>query len=195
MKKNNTLFLVEVAIFGALGYLLDLLATVLSLKIWAQGGSISIAMVPIFIMAFRWGIKGGILSGFILGLIQIVTGQFFGIDPVQIFLDYIVAFAVLGFAGVLAKQVATTAREDNIKKLVLYVSIASFLGCLLRFLAHYAAGVIYFGYLAPEGQAVWLYSLLYNGSFMLPSFIISTIVTVLLIKTVPRIFTFNNSIV
>ncbi|MEA3320207.1 MAG: energy-coupled thiamine transporter ThiT [Bacillota bacterium] len=194
MKKNNTLFLVEVAIFGALGYLLDLLAGVLSLKIWAQGGSISISMVPVFIMAFRWGIKGGILSGFILGLLQIVTGTFWGIDPVQIFLDYIVAFTSLGFAGVFAGKVATSAKNDDMKKIVMYVSIAAFLGCLLRFLAHYSAGVIYFDYLAPEGQPVWLYSLLYNGSYMLPSFVIATIVTVLLIKTVPRIFTTNNSI-
>ncbi|UAL46674.1 energy-coupled thiamine transporter ThiT [Sutcliffiella horikoshii] len=194
MKKNNTLFLVEVAIFGALAYLLDLLAGVLSLQIWPQGGAITISMVPVFIMAFRWGIKGGILSGFILGLLQIVTGTFWGIDPVQIFLDYIVAFTSLGFAGVVASQVATSAKRDEIKKLVMYVSIASFIGCLLRFLAHYTAGIIYFDYLAPEGQPVWLYSLLYNGSFMLPSFVIATIVTVLLIKTVPRIFTFNNSV-
>ncbi|WP_404347372.1 energy-coupled thiamine transporter ThiT [Sutcliffiella horikoshii] len=194
MKKNNTLFLVEVAIFGALAYLLDLLAGVLSLKIWAQGGSISIAMVPVFIMAFRWGLKGGILSGLILGLLQVVTGQLIGVDLVQLFLDYIVAFSALGFAGILAKQVSNSARNDNFKKLVLYVSVASFVGCGLRFLAHYAAGIIFFGYLAPEGQSVWIYSLLYNGSYMLPSFIIATIVTVLLIKTVPRIFTFNNSV-
>jgi len=194
MKKNNTLFLVEVAIFGALAYLLDLLAGVLSLQIWPQGGAITISMVPVFIMAFRWGIKGGILSGFILGLLQIVTGTFWGIDPVQIFLDYIVAFTSLGFAGIVARQVATSAKRDETKKLVMYVTIASFIGCLLRFLAHYTAGIIYFDYLAPEGQPVWLYSLLYNGSFMLPSFVIATIVTVLLIKTVPRIFTFNNSV-
>ncbi|KMJ58734.1 thiamine biosynthesis protein ThiT [Bacillus sp. LL01] len=194
MKKNNTLFLVEVAIFGALGYLLDLLAGVLSLQIWPQGGAITISMVPVFIMAFRWGMKGGLLSGFILGLLQIVTGTFLGINPVQIFLDYVVAFTSLGFAGILAKQVVTSAKENNLKKLVIYVTIASFIGCFLRFIAHYAAGVIYFGYLAPDGQPVWLYSLLYNGSFMLPSFVIATIVTVLLIKTVPRIFTFNNSI-
>ena len=63
-ERSNTLFLVEVAVFSALAFLFDFIAGLLSLKIWPQGGSISIAMVPVFLMAFRWGIKGGILSGF-----------------------------------------------------------------------------------------------------------------------------------
>ena len=65
-KRSNTLFLVEVAVFSALAYLLDLVSGLLSLKIWPQGGSISIAMIPIFIMAFRWGIKGGYYLDFYL---------------------------------------------------------------------------------------------------------------------------------
>ena len=195
MKKTNTLFLAEVAIFGALAYLLDLLAGVLSLKFWASGGSISISMVPIFIMAFRWGLKGGFISGLILGMLQIMIGPFYGVQIVQIMLDYIIAFAGLGIAGIFANQVTNAVKQDNVRKIFLYVTLGSFIGCLIRFLAHYAAGVIFFGHFAPEGQPVWLYSLLYNGSYMLPSFIFATIVTILLIRTVPRIFTFNKSII
>ncbi|CAG9620893.1 energy-coupled thiamine transporter ThiT [Sutcliffiella rhizosphaerae] len=192
MKKTNTLFLAEVAIFGAMAYLLDLLAGALSLKIWASGGSISISMVPVFIMAFRWGLKGGLLTGFILGFFQILMGQIIGADIRQILLDYIVAFTGLGLAGIFAKQVTNAVLSDKLNKIILFVTVASFIGCFVRFLAHYAAGIIFFGHFAPEGQPVWLYSLLYNGSYMLPSFIIATIVTILLIRTVPRIFTFNK---
>ncbi|WP_078379272.1 energy-coupled thiamine transporter ThiT [Sutcliffiella halmapala] len=194
MKKSNTLFLVEIAIFGALSYLLDLLAGLMSFKIWAQGGSISIAMVPVFIMAFRWGLKGGLLTGFILGLLQLIIGPIWGVHFIQIFLDYIVAFVALGFAGVFAKQVVAAVKENNFKKVIYYVTFGSFIGCLLRFFAHYIAGVIFFSQLAPEGQPIEIYSLLYNGSFMLPSFILSTIVCLLIIKTAPRIFTFNKSV-
>ncbi|WP_223701564.1 energy-coupled thiamine transporter ThiT [Sutcliffiella deserti] len=193
MRKSNTLFLVEIAIFGAFAYLLDLLAGFLSLKIWAQGGSISIAMVPVFIMAFRWGLKGGLLTGFILGLLQIVTGQIFAVQIIQVFLDYIVAFTVLGFAGLFAKKVVNSFKDNNTKDLVLYVTLASFLGVLLRFFAHYFAGIIFFRSLAPEGQPIEIYSLLYNGSFLLPSFILSSILTVLLIKAVPNIFSVNRT--
>lgn len=194
MKKSNTLFLVEIAIFGALSYLLDLLAGIMSFKIWAQGGSVSIAMVPVFIMAFRWGLKGGLLTGFILGLLQLIIGPIWGVHFVQIFLDYIVAFVALGFAGVVAKSVVAAVTMNNFKKVIYYVTIGSFIGCLLRFFAHYFAGIIFFANLAPEGQPIEIYSLLYNGSFMLPSFILSTIVCLLLIKTAPRIFTLNKSV-
>jgi thiamine transporter len=194
MKKFNTLFLVEIAIFGALAYLLDLLAGLLSLKIWAQGGSISIAMVPVFIMAFRWGLKGGLLTGFMLGLLQLIIGPIWGVHFVQVFLDYIVAFVALGFAGVFAKQVVSSVKENNFKRLVYFVTLASLVGCLLRFLSHYFAGIIFFRSLAPEGQPIEIYSLLYNGSFMLPSFILATIVTLLLIRAVPRIFSLNRTV-
>lgn len=193
MKKSNTLFLVEVAIFGALAYLLDVLAGVLSLKIWAQGGSISIAMVPVFIMAFRWGLKGGLLSGLILGLLQLTFGPV-GVHVVQILLDYIVAFVVLGFAGLFARQVVIAVKMDNFKKAIYFVTIASFIACTLRFFAHYLAGIIFFRDAAPAGQPIEIYSLIYNGTYMLPSFVISTVVTLLLIKAVPRIFSFSKTV-
>ncbi|QFT90328.1 Thiamine transporter ThiT [Bacillus sp. THAF10] len=190
MKRTNTLFLAEVAIFGALAYLLDLLAGAFSL---ANGGSITISMVPIFIIAFRWGLKGGLLSGLLLGLLQIIIGKIIGVNIVQLLLDYIVAFVGLGLAGIFAKQVTNAAKAEQFKRLIVYVTLASFIGCLVRFLAHFTAGIIFFGHFAPEGQPVWLFSLLYNGSYMLPSFILSTIVTILLIRAVPRIFTMNKS--
>jgi thiamine transporter len=193
MKKLNTLFLVEVAIFGALAYLLDVLAGVLSLKIWAQGGSISIAMVPVFIMAFRWGLKGGLLTGLILGLLQLTFGPV-GVHIVQVLLDYIVAFVVLGFAGLFARQVVNAVKVDNFKKAIYFVTIATFIACSLRFLSHYLAGIIFFRAFAPAGQPIEIYSFLYNGTYMLPSFVISTIVTLLLIKAVPRIFSFSKSV-
>ncbi|AYW48603.1 hypothetical protein C7K38_09620 [Tetragenococcus osmophilus] len=48
--RGKVLFLVEVALFVALGVILDLF----SFRAWLQGGSISLQMVPIFIMSYRW---------------------------------------------------------------------------------------------------------------------------------------------
>lgn len=140
MKRTNTLFLAEVAIFGALAYLLDLLAGAFSL---ANGGSIAISMVPIFIIAFRWGLKGGLLSGLLLGLLQIIIGKIIGVNIVQLLLDYIVAFVGLGLAGIFAKQVTNAAKAEQFKRLIVYVTLASFIGCLVRFLAHFTAGIIF----------------------------------------------------
>ncbi|MDE1455892.1 energy-coupled thiamine transporter ThiT, partial [Bacillus paralicheniformis] len=40
---------------------------------------------------------------------------------------------------------------------------------------------------APEGTPVWIYSLVYNGTYMLPSFIVCTIVLCLLLLTAPKL--------
>ena len=185
-KRSNTLFLVEVAVFSALAYLLDLVSGLLSLKVWPQGGSISIAMIPIFIMAFRWGIKGGLLSGFLLGLLQFILGFTQIYTPIQGIVDYGVAFTVVGLAGIFASQVKNALSNNNKKSWISYVILGTFLGSALRYLAHVYSGIVFFGEFAPEGQPVAVYSLVYNGTYMLPSFIVSAIIVILVISAAPR---------
>src|SRR5699024_12263489 len=63
LNSNRLLFFIEVAILTALALILDIMPF-LKFKIWPMGGSISFAMIPVFILAFRWVLKGGLLSGF-----------------------------------------------------------------------------------------------------------------------------------
>ena len=185
-KKSTTLFIVEVAIFTALAYLLDFLANILSLRIWPQGGSISIAMVPIFLMAYRWGIKGGLLSGFLLGLLQFILGYSQIYTLLQGFIDYFVAFTAVGLAGVFAGLVKNALNQNKKGKWMTYAILGAFLGSALRYLCHVVSGIAFFGEYAPKGQPVAIYSLLYNGTYMLPSFIISAIIVVLVISAAPK---------
>lgn len=185
-KRSNTLFLVEVAVFSALAYLLDLVSGLLSLKIWPQGGSISIAMIPIFLMAFRWGVKGGILSGFLLGLLQFILGFSQIYTLLQGIIDYGIAFSVVGLAGIFATQIKDALSNDNRRKWVTFVLLGTFLGSALRYLAHVISGIVFFGEYAPEGQPVAVYSLLYNGTYMLPSFIVCAIIVILVISAAPK---------
>ncbi|MCP3030588.1 energy-coupled thiamine transporter ThiT [Halobacillus sp. A1] len=187
MRNKRVLFLVEVAIFSALAILLDVIPF-LSFKLWAQGGSVSFAMVPVFIMAFRWGLSGGVLTGVLLGIYQILFGAIM-VTPLQTLLDYIVAFGVIGLAGVFAKPVWDAAAAHRKKKLMTWVIAGAFIGSLFRFLGHFVAGIVFYGEFAPEGQPVWLYSLIYNGGYMLPAFIVSTIVLGLLFLKRPSILT------
>lgn len=184
MSSKRTLFMIEVAIFAAMALLLDVMPF-LKFTIWPQGGSVSFAMIPIFIVAFRWGLKGGLVSGFLLGVMQIAFGPII-LTPVQGFLDYIAAFTLIGMAGIFAKPVQNTVKEGKSKISFFYIMSGVFIGSVLRFLAHLIAGIVFFGHYAPEGQPVWLYSLLYSGSYMLPSFIICTIVVYLLFNKQPR---------
>jgi thiamine transporter len=185
-RKSNTLFIAEVAVFSALAYLLDFAAGLLSLKIWPQGGSVSIAMVPIFLMAFRWGIKGGLLTGFLLGLMQFILGFSQIFTLLQGFIDYFVAFSVVGLAGIFAKLVKDSIQNQEKSKWITYVLMGAFIGSAFRYLCHVLSGIVFFGEYAPEGQPVAIYSILYNGTYMLPSFIASAIIMVILISALPK---------
>ena len=134
--KYKTLFMVEVAVFAALAVLLDFVSGIISARIWPQGGSVSIAMVPIFIMAFRWGLKGGLTTGFLLGVLQLVVTQPWIATPVQAFIDYFVAFTVVGVAGVFVKQVQQGFARGEKGKANLFIMMGVVIGSLLRFICH-----------------------------------------------------------
>ncbi|GIO21704.1 energy-coupled thiamine transporter ThiT [Oceanobacillus sp. J11TS1] len=180
--KNKTLFLVEVAIFTALAFLLDILP--IGFKLWPQGGSVSFAMIPIFIVAFRWGLKGGLLSGFLWGVLQVATGAFI-LHPLQGIIEYGLAFTVVGLAGLFAKQVIESIKNKQVKRAFLYMLAGVFLGSAARFGCHFIAGIVFFES-AVDGQPTWLYSLIYNLSYMIPSFILSLIVVFFLFYKQPR---------
>lgn len=185
-QKSNTLFLVEVAVFTALAYLLDLASGFIFSRIWPQGGSVSIAMVPIFLMAYRWGTKGGVLTGFLLGLLQLILGFSTVVHPVQGFLDYILAFATVGLAGIVAAGLKQSLAQNRKGQWMTLAVVGAFLGSLLRFICHFISGIVFFGSYAPKGQPVALYSLIYNGTYMLASFVISAILVILVINAAPR---------
>lgn len=185
MNSKRTLFLVETAILTALALVLDIVPF-LSFKIWAQGGSISFSMIPVFLVAFRWGLKGGLLSGFLFGVFQVILGTAYILTPVQGILDYGVAFTVLGFAGIFSSKVQHSLKEKNTSSFVYAVMSGVLLGCVLRFLAHFYAGIAFFES-AIEGMSVWVYSLVYNGSYMLPSFIVNVLVIGFLFYKQPQL--------
>lgn len=185
-KRSNTLFITEVAVFTALAYLLDYLGNILSFKIWPQGGSVSIAMVPIFLMAYRWGIKGGLLTGFLLGLLQFILGFAQIYTIVQGIIDYFIAFTVVGFAGVFARQIGKSLNEGLKGSWITYAVLGAFIGSLLRYLCHFVSGIVFFGEYAPKGQPVAIYSMLYNGTYMLPSFVVSAVIVTLVIGAMPK---------
>ena len=186
MKSKRILFMVEIAVFSALAFIFDVLANIVSLSLWPQGGSVSISMVPVFLMAYRWGVKGGVTTGLLLGLLQILSGTAYIMHPVQGFLDYIVAYTVVGFAGIIFKYADREKIRVRDVKTSGLVLLGVVLGSTLRFFAHFIAGMVFFGSGAADGQSVVIFSLLYNLSYMLPSVIVSGIVMMLLFAAAPR---------
>lgn len=186
MQQQRLLFIIEIAILTALALVLDLLPF-LKFKIWPAGGSISFAMIPVFIAAFRWGLKGGIASGFLWGILQIAVGDAYILNFWQGLIEYGFAFTVLGLAGIVTNQVQEAVRAKDTTKTIQYVILGVVIGGSGRFLAHFIAGFIFFAEYAPEGQPAWLYSLIYNSSYMIPAMLLSIIIIAFLFVKQPRL--------
>ncbi|HDX9613121.1 TPA: energy-coupled thiamine transporter ThiT [Bacillus toyonensis] len=204
MRNTNLQAMIESAILAAFAMVIDILP--LSIKL-PTGGSISFAMIPIFIIAYRWGFKMAFLGGLIWGLLQIVVGDAYILTPIQAFIEYFVAFAFIGFAGLfhrpIQKSLAVSnedqsslgsrkdkpaSKQNKGKKALVYIILATFVGSFARYFCHFIAGIIFFGQYAPKGQSAALYSLIVNGSTMIGSFILCTVLLILLFTTSPRLF-------
>lgn len=178
MSQNRLLSLTEIAIFTALAVVLDRL----TLFTMPQGGSVTLAMLPIFIIAFRRGGAAGLLCGFLVGLIQLIFGGYF-LNLFQVALDYLLAYAAVGLAGFFRSG----KQAPGLPALLL----GGLLSGLARFASHFLSGIIFYGEYAPEGTPVWIYSLIYNGSFMVPCALIALLALVIIYKARPSFFAVN----
>jgi len=146
------------------------------LKVWEmpQGGSIALTMVPILLIAVRRGPVAGCTAGAIYGLLSLlIAGKIY--HPMSILLDYVLAFGLLGLAGCF-------------KKTVLGVVLGCIVGVTGRFLSSLVSGAVLFGSYAPAGQNPWIYSLIYQASYMIPELIISMVIMVILFTKARRLF-------
>lgn len=145
------------------------LATVLSyIKILhlPQGGSITAgSMVPLLWFSLRRGPKIGVFACLIYGLVQLMLEPYI-YHPVQVLLDYPLAFGVIGLAGLFKGR----------PLIGIVVGIAG------RFVAHFLSGIIFFAEYAPPGIHPAMYSAIYNGSYLLGELVVSAILTYLIIK-------------
>lgn len=185
MNNKRLLILVEIAIFAAIGLVLDKI----SFSLWPQGGSISLVMLPIIIIAVRWGLSAGVTTGLLIGILQMALGGYI-LHWAQALLDYVVAFSVVGVAGIFRKQIIEAATNLNKKNITLYIVLGTIVGGLLRYAAHTLAGVVFFAEYAGD-QNVWVYSLLYSGSYMIPAIILTAIAGSLIFTAAPRLLKSN----
>ncbi len=129
-----------------------------------QGGRVTLAaMVPVLFVALRRGPRVGILAGMALGLVVLVEEPFI-YHPVQVLLDYPLAFGALGLAGFFR----------NLPVLGVAVGIAG------RFVCHFISGLVFFATFAPAGMNPALYSAIYNAWYLVPELIISSVIMLIL---------------
>ena len=160
----------KVLVEGALCVALSVVFSYLKIFRMPQGGSITLEMAPLFFYAYRHGIGWGIMAGALSGVFQLIF-EGYVVHPVQAFLDYPAAFACLGIAGIFGQS------TPGIVAGTVMASVA-------RLFCHVLSGVIFFAAYAPEGANVWLYSIVYNGTFMVPSVLISAALALALWKKI-----------
>ena len=174
MQNSKTKKLVEISILVALAFVLDYVANVYSRWFWPFGGSISIALVPLAIISFRYGWVAGFMGGFVMGLLQLLTGAYI-MHPIQVLFDYPLPYAVLGFCGLFTKKV-----NNDIGDRSFYIFLAIGIGSIARLICHIISGIVFFADYAPEGMNPVIYSVVYNTPFVLASYVLSAIVLTVL---------------
>ncbi len=158
----------DARLIAEMGVAIALAAVLHLVKLWEmpQGGSITLGtMVPLFLISLRRGPVVGAITGAVYGVFEgwILSGGRFFLTPVQVILDYPLAFGLLGIAGFFPR----------------YPAFGVALGAAARYLAHVISGVVFFAQYAPKGQPIWLYSLGYNITFLGPDFAVAIVLTLL----------------
>ncbi|WP_349410456.1 energy-coupled thiamine transporter ThiT [Pseudalkalibacillus sp. SCS-8] len=176
--RNRNLMIAEVAIMSALGIILGFIKFS---GPWAFGGSVSLEMVPIFIMAYRRGLFAGVLTGLMIGLLQLLINPYIYYF-LQVLLDYPIAFMVVGLAGLTRPH-----WNDSFTKRIAFILIGTFIGSLLRLTSHVISGVAFFKDAAPEGSDIFTYSFVYNISYIGPTFILTVVLLILLTQAAPKL--------
>ncbi|MBO5220686.1 MAG: energy-coupled thiamine transporter ThiT [Clostridia bacterium] len=183
MKKNDSMKKLAVcSMMVALSFVLSLFAP---FKFWAQGGSVTLgAMVPVVLVALLFGTKWGLGCAFVNAMLQLMMGFMEGMGswglsvPVllcSILLDYILAYTVIGLAGIFKGN-------DSVRAV-----LGSIFVCVLRYACHFLSGWAFFGMWAEEGYTALTWALFYNMSYMLPEAIITVVVSGALAALMPTL--------
>ncbi len=192
-KKTNLLRLTECAIMLALATVLSCIPIIQM----PMGGTVTLcSMLPIMLISIRYGNLTGTLVAFMFSLIQLVMalpggnvfymGMSAGVVIIIALFDYLVPFTMLGFTGMLRKI-----KTEKIPMLGAYIGVVCVI--IIRFICHFITGFTVWGQWAPEGMSKYYYSLIYNGTYLLPELGITLLVAIILLQ-VPQMrkLLFNN---
>jgi len=156
--------LTEAALTIALAFVLGLI------KVFQMpfGGSISLEMIPLILLALRQGAPVGIIAGTAYGLLNLAVEPFI-VHPIQVIFDYPLAFGVLGLAGLFPPTVRGAI-------------VGAIVAVLARFVCHFVSGVVFFASYAPDGWNPLIYSAAYNAAYLIPSLIVVLLIVVPLLR-------------
>ena len=205
--------LTECAIMIALSAVLEFVSKSIIPEMTFGGQITIVSMLPVILVAWKYGISKGVITGLLYSAVQLVMGmgtiskmimpssdEYLGslLNIVLMFaLDYIIAYTVLGLSAMYKKAIKNNAVS---------LALGAFTTLLLRYICHIISGYILFGswaewFFSQEGFYSWgqtildtfsgnalalVYSIIYNGFYMIPEIIITTVVAAVIGK-IPQI--------
>lgn len=179
--KTLTRKLCEGALFMAAALALSYLKIPVGLVFGGFGGSVDLVMLPLLVFAVKWGSGWGVTAGLLFGTLKFFLGGGVAVNWQSMLLDYSLAYAAVGLGGLSRRS-----------KHPLTLSAA--LGSLCRFAVHYLSGVTIYAQYMPEVfmertmTSPAIYSLLYNGSYMLPNTVLAITLCAVLEKPLQNRF-------
>lgn len=212
--RNTTKRLAESAMLLAVAIVLEVVSKMFIPELPFGGQITLVSMLPVVLISYRHGVKWGLVSAFAYALIEMALGaktvaaafqpDYFG-STVMIgkaltmcLLDYVLAYTALGLGGVF---------RDKIKNRGLSLMTGSIAALSVRYLMHIASGYILFAsyaewFFTQDGFPAWgqslvqtlspkalalVYSVVYNGVYMVPEIVLTAAVSLLLGGTLPKI--------
>jgi len=212
---NKTKRITESAMLLAVAIVLELISKMFIPEMPFGGQITLVSMLPVVLISYRHGVKWGLVAGVAYALLEMAIGAktvaaafqpgYFGDNVMLVnalimcLLDYLVAFTVLGIGGCFRNKIANNG---------VGLMCGSLVALGARYVAHVASGYILFAgwaewFFTQEGFPAWgaglvsalspnmlgfVYSLVYNGMYMIPEMIITALVALLLAR-IPRIVT------
>lgn len=152
---------------------------------WTSGGSVHFVAVPLVLIGYRHGWRWGIGACMVYGLTECIITGGIGWGIVSVLLDYVLAYGAIGLSGLFCR------------KGLLGLELGALVGCTARFAVHFIAGITawriavgdtkeIFGMVFDADMSV-LYSVLYNGNYMLPNLLLALIALPFLYPTIKKI--------
>ena len=184
--KTNTHLRVRALTEGAILVALAFVLSFVKLYQLPNGGSLTPAMFPILFYALRWGLGRGLTAGFVFGLLQLLFDGAYAWGWQSMVLDYLLAFAPLGLAGIFRGKAWG-------------IFPGTVIGCLGRFLVHHISGITIYRIIEPTSVPGFgtydnphMYSLVYNGSSMIPNMLLALVVAGVLYVPLKADFSGND---
>lgn len=166
---QKTIWTTRMLSVGAMCIALSSVLSMIKLFEMPNGGSVTlVSLLPLILFAYVYGTVPGLILGFVHGMLQFMFGGWF-LNVIQLLLDYPLAFAVLGLAGLFNKMKSEQAG----------LAVGTVVGCAARWFVASLAGLVFWSDLT---EGIWpavVYTVTYNASYMIPECIITAVIAVL----------------